>query len=507
MHQGSTETNEQQRLHALHQLDLLDTDPEPEFDELVHLAAAMCGTPISMVSLIDEDRQWFKAVTGIDVGSTSREVAFCDHAIRQPDLLLVEDATADPRFAKNPMVTGEAGWRFYAGMPVLSPDGFPVGTLCVMDHVPRTLTTEQRTALRILASQANARLELRVKRRELEQALARAEAASARLAASEQRFQTFMDSGPFMAYLKDVDGRMLYYNQTTADQFDVSRAFMLNKTDEELWPRELAQLYRRHDLEALQTGMLVTSDEQALNPDGTSSTWRSYKFPCTGADGESLLGGISLDVTAELQREAELQRSRSELESANQQLRQLASLDPLTGLANRRVLDEQLRLMFSKARRTGKPLCLLILDVDHFKTHNDRFGHTHGDAVLRLLALCLRDHLRSKDLLARFGGEEFVILLEETDEAGALALADRLLQAVRNYPWPLAPVTLSIGLSTLSPATPDANRLLTLADEALYVAKCAGRDRAVAYSEIYARTVRSTRAPTLTPQTPELSKD
>ncbi len=493
MHQGTTSINEQQRLHALYQLDLLDTAPEPEFDELVHLAAAICGAPISMVSLVDEDRQWFKAATGLELTETSREVAFCDHAIRQPDLMLIEDATQDPRFSQNPMVVGESGLRFYAGMPVFSPDGLPVGTLCVMDRIPRTLTKDQRATLRVLASQTNARLELRVKRRELEQALTRAEAATARLAASEQRFQTFMDSGPFMAYLKDGEGRMLYYNQKTARHFDVSRSFMLNKTDAELWPRELALSYREHDLEALHAAALIVRDEQTLNPDATISTWRSYKFPCTDADGQPLLGGVSLDVTAELQREAELQRSQNELEAANRQLRELAALDALTGLANRRTLDEQLRVSFRKARRTNAPLCLLMLDVDHFKTHNDRFGHAHGDSVLRSLALCLRGQLRAGDLLARFGGEEFVVLLDQTEEPNALVLAQRLLEAVREYPWALAPVTVSIGLSTLSPATPDPKRLLTLGDEALYAAKCAGRDRVVAYSQVYAETLRSAR--------------
>jgi diguanylate cyclase (GGDEF)-like protein len=493
MQQVTRLIDEQQRLQALHQLEVLDTPPEPEFDELVHLAAAICGAPIGMMSLVDADRQWFKAVTGLDFTETAREVAFCDHAIRQPDLMLVEDARQDPRFAQNPMVTGAAGLRFYAGMPLLSPDGLPVGTLCVMDHVPRTLTQEQQTALSILAHQANTRLELRVKRRELEQALARAEAATARLASSEQRFQTFMDSGPFMAYLKDEDGRMLYYNHCMARHFDVSRTFMVQKADSELWPAELASIYREHDRQALHSGGLVVVDEQVLNPNRSASIWRSYKFRCTDADGRPLLGGISLDVTAELEREAELQRSQTELEAANRQLRELASIDPLTGLSNRRVLDEQLRAAFRKARRTGAPLCLLMLDVDHFKTHNDRFGHPHGDTVLRTLALCLRAQLRVGDLLARFGGEEFVILLENTEEGNALLLAQRLLDAIRSYPWPLAPVTASIGLSTLSPATPDTNRLLTLADEALYAAKCEGRDRVVAYSAVYARALSSNR--------------
>jgi diguanylate cyclase (GGDEF)-like protein/PAS domain S-box-containing protein len=493
MYHGAAAATEQNRLRALHNLDLLDTAPEPEFDELVQLAAAICRAPISMVSLVDEDRQWFKAVIGLDVDSTAREVAFCDHAIRQPDLMLVEDATLDPRFANNPMVVGDAGWRFYAGMPVTDPEGLPVGTLCVMDHVPRTLTTDQRNALRILASQANARLELRIKRRELEHALACAEAATVRLTASEQRFQSFMDSGPFMAFLKDADGRLLYYNQRWAEHFGVSRTLMLDKTDAELWPAHLAAIYRAHDLETLRSNDLCVVDEQTIGREGDLSTWRSFKFPCTETEGQALVGGISLDVTEELKREAELQRSRAELELANRQLRELASVDALTGLANRRSFDEQFRAAFRRARRTNAPLSLLMLDVDHFKLHNDRFGHAHGDEVLRILGQLLRAQVRAGDLVARYGGEEFIVLLAETEEAKACSLAHRLLEEIRQHSWPLAPVTASIGLSSIGPATPDTGRLLTLADEALYAAKCSGRDRVVPYSEVYANTLKQAR--------------
>lgn len=488
--------SEEQRLRAVRQLQLLDTASEPEFDDFVQLAAIVCGAPVSLVSLIDEHRLWFKAATGIERGSIGRELSFCDHAIRQSGLLLVEDAGLDPRFRNHPAVT-DHGFRFYAGLPITDPHGIPVGTLCVLDNTPRTLSESQCQALCTLASQVNARLELRSKRQELEHALARAEAATARLEASEQRFQIFMDSGPFLAYFKDQEGRMLYYNEKVARQFDVSRTFLLGKTDAELWPADLARVYREHDLEALHSGGVVVVDEHTANPDHSTSTWRSYKFHCTDADGRPLLGGVSLDVTAELRREAELQRSRAELEEANRRLRQLACVDPLTGLANRRVLDDELKNAFRGARQTGSALSLLILDVDNFKTHNDRFGHSHGDDVLRNLGICLRSQLRKGELIARFGGEEFVVVLENTPEADALSVANRLHATIGAYPWSPAPVTVSIGVSTLSAATPDAGRLLTLADEALYVAKSSGRNRVVSYSSVYAETLRSAQATVL----------
>ncbi len=156
-----TPLDEKERIHALHELDVLDTPPEPEFDDVVTLAARICGVPMSLVSLIDADRQWFKARIGVDAAETSREVSFCAHAILGRDLLVVPDATADARFADNPAVTHEPGVRFYAGAPLVTTDGYALGTLCVVDGTPRRLSLGQLRALRALARQVTAQLELR----------------------------------------------------------------------------------------------------------------------------------------------------------------------------------------------------------------------------------------------------------------------------------------------------------------------------------------------------------
>ena len=155
-------------MEALHSYQVLDTDPEQVFNDLVQLSAFICGTPMSMVSLIDGERQWFKAKVGIDARETPREYAFCHYAMRADDVYEVPDAAADPRFAENPLVTGDPNIRFYAGAPLLSPEGQPLGTLCTLDTVPRELTADQRGALRILARQVMAHLELRRVRLQLE---------------------------------------------------------------------------------------------------------------------------------------------------------------------------------------------------------------------------------------------------------------------------------------------------------------------------------------------------
>jgi hypothetical protein len=155
-------------MEALRSYQILDTDPEQVFNDIAQLSAFICGTPMSLVSLIDGERQWFKARVGMDAHETPREHAFCQYAMRASDVYEVPDATSDTRFSHNPLVTGDPHIRFYAGAPLLSPEGQPLGTLCALDTVPRELSADQRDALRILARQVMAHLELRRVRLQLD---------------------------------------------------------------------------------------------------------------------------------------------------------------------------------------------------------------------------------------------------------------------------------------------------------------------------------------------------
>ncbi len=153
--------DERERVASLHGYDILDTDPEESFDRLARLAATLIGTPIALVSLVDETRQWFKARYGLEAPQTPREIAFCAHTILGTDIMEVEDALLDARFADNPLVTGAPDIRFYAGAPLLTPSGHRLGTLCVIDRQPRHLCDRDRQVLRDLAQTAMQLIELR----------------------------------------------------------------------------------------------------------------------------------------------------------------------------------------------------------------------------------------------------------------------------------------------------------------------------------------------------------
>jgi GAF domain-containing protein len=152
---------ERRRLRLLRSFDILDTETEAAFDNLTRLAAAVCEAPIALISLIDEDRQWFKSTVRLAAGETSRDIAFCSYAIGSSDLMVVPDASTDERFKDNPLVTLDPKIRFYAGAPLTVAPGMNLGTLCVIDRVARELTQTQITLLKLLRDQVVCQLNLR----------------------------------------------------------------------------------------------------------------------------------------------------------------------------------------------------------------------------------------------------------------------------------------------------------------------------------------------------------
>jgi GAF domain-containing protein len=153
--------NEAARLAALQKYAILDTDPEQAFDDLTLLASYICRTPIALISLIDENRQWFKSKVGLSVSETSREIAFCSRAIQQTDVFIVQDTLQDERFRNNPLVVSEPGIRFYAGAPLITDEGYALGTLCVIDRTPREINPDQKEALKALSRLVLGQMEFR----------------------------------------------------------------------------------------------------------------------------------------------------------------------------------------------------------------------------------------------------------------------------------------------------------------------------------------------------------
>jgi PAS domain S-box-containing protein len=292
-------TDETARLATLRGYEILDTEPEPEFDDLTLLASFICGTPRALVSLVDQDRQWFKSRRGVSIAETPRDIAFCAHAILKRDVMVVPDAKEDERFADNPIVTGEQGVRFYAGAPLITPEGHALGTLCVLDDVPRELEPEQIEALRALARQVVAQMELR--RRLIEERAV----AGATLAEKESHLRLIAGQIPAVVWATDREMRLTYsagkalgaMGQRTDQFVGVSLFDYFHTKDPEFFP---LVAHRRALL-----GESVTYETE-----WSGRTFASHVAPLRNFD-RSIKGviGIALDITRQKRTENDLKKA------------------------------------------------------------------------------------------------------------------------------------------------------------------------------------------------------
>ena len=313
-----TPKNEEQRLTSLKELNVLDTPPEERFDRVTRLAKSLFNVPIALVSLVDENRQWFKSCFGVDVSETGRDISFCGHAILQDGVFVIEDASKDERFADNPLVTDGPNIRFYAGYPLTSHDGYNLGTLCIIDEKPREFSAND------------------------------------------------------LAIFSDL-------------------------------------------------GMLAQQELQAV---------------------------------------------------------QLATLDDLTQISNRRGFLMLAKHALAMSKRLDYSATILFFDLNKFKSINDNFGHQEGDNVLRYFADCMLMSFRESDVLSRLSGDEFVVLLTNHDP-------DDLNKALKRFEMNVAEINqfasddynieYSVGVLSIEDFDKPIETLLDEADKLMYDNKVKNR--------------------------------
>ncbi len=298
--------NEARRLAALSEFAIVDTAPEAEFDDIADLAAQICETPIALISLVDSSRQWFKAKVGLTVSETPRDHAFCAHAIQRPaENLVVPDAALDPRFNTNPFVVGEPGIRFYAGSPLVTPDGEALGTLCVIDRQPRQLRPEQLRALNVLSRHVMTQLQLR---RQLREQL-RVEAALRESEASLSRAQAIAHLG---SWTHDVAGGRLAWSDEIYRIFGYEPGSFAPTFAEfvaRVHPDDRARLAEAR-ARMLETGGALAIEHRIMRPDG-SVRWVEQRGRTVVDDaGHAVqIVGTTLDITARKQAELKLRVS------------------------------------------------------------------------------------------------------------------------------------------------------------------------------------------------------
>ncbi|MGO2134857.1 MAG: sensor domain-containing phosphodiesterase [Marinobacter sp.] len=428
---NDTET-EKRRLAALIRLGLLDTPPEERFERLTRIARQHYQVQIALFTALDHDRQWFKSRQGLNVSEIPRSVAFCEYAIRQDQIFVVEDASRDPRFCTNPLVLGSPHIRFYAGMPVREPSGYKIGSLCIIDDKPRQFSEKDLDVLRTLATMVEEELERSylesdnseyVPVSHLNRAIHHAQ--SVFLTSDNERSAFTQMLGDLLA----LTGSQFGFIGEVLHEDNGTPYLKIGAITNIAWSPETQALYQ----EVERRGMVFDRLDNILG---------------------------QLMVTEET------------IISNNL----ATNYDALTGLPNRRRLTELfVQELYEAGQRAGM-VSVCFIDLDGFKTINDEHGHAVGDAMLKSVANALQATVRSHDIVARLGGDEFVAILRDVDDEGVYA---RLLDAIRqpvSFRHHVLQISGSMGVTLYPDDDAGSDLLLRHAGQAMYAAKETGKN-------------------------------
>lgn len=505
-------TNERRRLAALKRLNILDTPPEERFERLIRIAKRYYNVDIALFSILDEERQWFKSRDGLDATETPRSMAFCDHAIRQDRAFIIEDATRDPRFRDNPLVTGKPHIRFYAGIPVREPTGFKLGSLCIIDSRPRKITDVDLEVLRNLASLVEDEIErayygaadqTNIDVSHLNRAIYRAQNVFLSSDNEHAAFEVLLNdlltlTGSEFGLISEV------LHRPSGDPY-----LKVGAITNIAWSPATQSLYQQIERRGmtfdrvdnilglpLVDGEVIISDSVINDPRGKGLP---AGHPPVNAyigmpihSGDQMIGLVGLanrsgGYTADLAEELDpllqtiatlIERKRLYREKWGHQkrLEKAANFDSLTGLPNRRRLTELFEDEIREANLREGVIAVCFIDLDGFKDINDTHGHMAGDAVLKSVAQRLQASVREHDVIARLGGDEFVALLRDVEDAGVYQrILDALCKPV-SYKSQVLQLSGSMGVTVypVDDATPD--MLLRHADQAMYAAKESGKN-------------------------------
>lgn len=463
----------------------LDSLTEQEFESLVSFARSYFEVPIAAVSLVDKYREWLKVGSEIDVCGGPLNVDFCEYTMQSQCVMVVEDATKDERFKNNPLVVTAPNIRFYAGAPIITKTGVPIGTVCIADDKPRTLENKGRYLLRALAGQVVLHLELRKLNSQMRIALEALNKEKAlllqresELTYSRKLLEEISQSAPGMLFQlrlsPDKTYRFQYVSAGIQDMYELlpenalddakSIFSRIHPDDDEVISLSIAR--------ATQT-MEIWDLEYRVNLPKQGVKWRhGTARPEKLDDGSVLIHGFITDAT--------------ESRSAREQIERLAFYDTLTGLPNRRLLMDRLDQAIFSANRTGKSGAIFFLDLDNFKELNDAHGHAQGDSLLVEISNRLTSMLRNIDTVARLGGDEFVVIVgalgdESGSERTAMALANKMLELV-SMPFKASEdradyrSSVSIGVTLFNGTNKSSTDYLREADTAMYRAKNEGKN-------------------------------